>query len=222
MSENGGDVLPRAIETGHLVRHDPNASRGPSLEALIEQHLGNPLVLAALLFLSTFVLEEAAILLGAGLAASEEMTATLALIALGAGMIVSDWCLYGLGALAVRHRRIAAWVAQDRLDQGRRLLHRSTLAAALLARLVPWLLFPIFVASGFLRVGFRRFAAINAVIVLIYVPAVFYGAFGIYAVLMEWLGPWAWLAGAAVLMAVLWAGRAVARRYLSGTDASDR
>lgn len=192
------------------------------MEALIEQHLGNPWVLAGLLFLATFVLEEAAILLGAGLAASEEISPMMALLSLGAGMIVSDWSLYGLGALAVRHGRVAAWVASERLDQGRRLLQRSTLAAALLARLVPWLLFPIFVASGFLRVGFRRFAAVNAAIVLIYVPAVFYGAFGLYAVLMEWLGDWAWLVGAVVLLAALWGGRAVARRYLSGGDASDR
>ena len=192
------------------------------MDALIEQHLGNPLVLAALLFVATFVLEEAAILLAAGLAASDEMTSGLALASLCAGMMVSDWCLYGFGALAARNRRIKQWVSPDRLDQGRRLLHRSTLAAAVLARLVPWLLFPIFVASGFLRVGFRRFAVVNAAIALIYVPTVFYGAFGLYAVLMDWLGAWAWLAGAAVLLAVLWGGRAVTRRYLSGTSMSDR
>lgn len=186
------------------------------VEALIEQHLGNPLVLAALLFVATFVLEEAAILLGAGLAASGEMTSGLALASLGAGMVISDWCLYGVGALAGRNRRIAGWVSRDRLDQGRHLLRRSTLAAALLARLVPWLLFPIFVASGFLRVGFRRFALVNSAIALVYVPVVFYGAFGLYAVLMDWLGDWAWLAGAAVLLAILWGGRRAARRYLAG------
>lgn len=193
------------------------------MDALIEQHLGNPLMLAALLFVATFVLEEAAILIAAGLAASDEMTSGLALASLCAGMIVSDWCLYGLGAMARRNRRIAEWLSQERLDQGRNLLHRSTLAAALLARLVPWLLFPIFVASGFLGVGFRRFAIVNAAIALIYIPVVFYGAFGLYSVLMDWLGDWAWLAGAAVLLAVVWGGRAVARRYLSsGATSPDR
>lgn len=193
-----------------------------TLEALIEQHLGNPLVLAALLFVGTFVLEEAAILLAAGLAASDEMTSGMALAALVGGMIVSDWCLYGLGALAGRSRLIGRWVSRDQLDQGRRLLHRSTLAAGLLARGVPWLLFPIFVASGFLRVGFRRFALVNAAIALIYTPAVFYGAFGLYAVLMDWLGEWAWLAGGAALLTILWASRAATRRYLSGESTSER
>lgn len=192
------------------------------MEGLIEQHLGNPLLLAALIFVGTFVLEEAAILLAAGLAASGEMTAALALAALSSGMIVSDWCLYGLGALAGRNRRIAEWVSPERLNEGRRLLHRSTFAAGLLARLVPWLLFPIFVASGFLRVDFRRFALINAAIALVYVPAVFCGAFGLYALLMEWLGGWAWLIGAAGLLALLWRGRALAARYLSDSSTPDR
>lgn len=192
------------------------------MEALIERSLGHPLLLAALLFLATFVLEEAAILVAAGLAAAGEMTAGLALVSVGTGMIVSDWCLYGLGALARRNRRIADWVSQDRLDQGRRLLHRSTLAAGVLARVIPWLLFPVFVASGFLQVGFRRFALINGVIVLIYVVAVFYGAFGLYEVLLARLGNWAWLAGSALLLAILWGGRAITRRYLPGKTEPDR
>lgn len=192
------------------------------VDALIEQHLGSPIVLAALLFLATFVLEEAAILLAAGLAASDEMTSGLAVASLCAGMVVSDWCLYGLGALAGRNRWIREWISRERLDQGRRLLQRSAFAAALLARLVPWLLFPIFVASGFLHIGFRRFALVNAAITLVYVPAIFFGAFGLYGLLMDWLGDWAWLAGAGVLLAVLWGGRVVTRRYLSGTTMSDR
>lgn len=192
------------------------------MEALIEQHLGNPLVLAALLFVATFVLEEAAILLAAGLAASDEITSGLALASLCGGMVVSDWCLYGLGALAGRSRRIAQWVPQEQLDQGRRLLHRSTLAAGLLARIIPWLLFPIFVASGLLRIGFGRFAMVNAAIAVIYTVAVYYGAFGLYSVLMEWLGDWAWLVGAALLLAILWGGRILTRRYLSDASIPER
>jgi membrane protein DedA with SNARE-associated domain len=186
------------------------------VEDLIAQNLGNPLVLAALLFLATFVLEEAAILIAAGLAASGELPASLALMAIVGGVIVSDWCLYGLGAMAVRSARLARWVSSDRIEQGRRLLQRSTFAAGLIARLVPWLLFPIFVASGFLGVGFRRFALINAGIALIYVLSLFYGAFGLSTVLIDWAGGWAWLFGAVLLFFILWGGRAIARRYFDG------
>lgn len=183
------------------------------MEDLIEQFLGNPLVLVILVFLATFVLEEAAILIAAGLAASGELHAGLALAAAGSGIIVSDWCLYGFGALARRSPWIKRWVSASRLEQGRSLLQRSTLAAGLVARGVPWLLFPIFVASGFLGVGFRRFAIVNSVIALIYVLVLFYGAFGLSSVLIDWLGGWAWLIGAVLLLALIFGGRAVARRY---------
>jgi membrane protein DedA with SNARE-associated domain len=193
----------------------------PDVEDLIAQNIGNPLVLVLLLFLATFVLEEAAILIAAGLAAAGELPGSLALLALIAGIIVSDWCLYGLGALALRSAIIARWVSSARIEQGRGLLQRSTLAAGLIARTIPWLLFPIFVASGFLGVGFRRFALINAAIALIYVLALFYGAFGLASVLIEWAGGWAWLFGAGLLLVMLWGGRALARRYLDRNSTPD-
>ncbi|MFN3663405.1 DedA family protein [Yoonia sp.] len=191
------------------------------MENLIADNVGNPVVLVVLLFLATFVLEEAAILIAAGLAASGELPAGLALAAIASGIIVSDWCLYGIGVMAVRNRRIARWVSPARIDLGRSLLQRNTLVAGLIARIIPWLLFPIFVASGFLGVGFVRFALINAAIALIYVLALFYGAFGLSSVLIDWIGNWAWLFGAGVLLVMLWGGRAVARRYLVGNAPPD-
>lgn len=191
------------------------------MEHLIAQHVGSPLVLFVLLFLATFVLEEAAILIAAGLAAAGEMPAGLALAAVGSGIIVSDWCLYGLGALAARSERIAEWVSAARIEQGRRLLQRSTLAAGFIARITPWLLFPIFVASGFLGVGFRRFAVINSAIALVYVLVVFYGAFELSAVMLDWAGGWAWLLGAGLLLVIVWGGRVFARRYFDGTSPPD-
>lgn len=191
------------------------------MESLVEQSLGNPLLLAMLLFLATFVVEEVAIFVAAGLAAAGEMTTGLALASLIAGMIASDWCLYGMGAMARRSERIAQWVSPQKLEQGRVLLRRSTLVAGLLARIVPWLLAPVFMASGFLQVGFRRFALVNATIAFVYIPFLFFGAFSFYGVLLEWLGPWAWATGGAVVVLILWGVRTVARHYLSGTAASE-
>lgn len=189
------------------------------MEALIEQYLGNPLVLALLLFLAPFVLEEAAILTGAGLAASGEMPTWLALTAISTGMVVSDWTLYALGALAGRSRRIRGWIDGDALARGRRLLDRGAWPAGLLARLIPWLLFPIFVASGFLGVGFRRFALVNGLIAAVYILALFFGVFGLNLMLFEWLGNWAWAVLALLLVLVVVASRWAARRYF-GKDAA--
>lgn len=189
------------------------------MEALIEQYLGNPAVLALLLFLAPFVLEEAAILTGAALAASGEMSMALALAAISTGMIVSDWTLYAIGALAGRSRRIRGWIDAATLSRGRQLLDRGAWPAGLLARLIPWLLFPIFVASGFLGVGFRRFALINGLIAAVYILVLFFGVFGLNLVLFDWLGNWAWAVVALLLVAVVAAGRSAARRYL-GKDAA--
>ena len=212
------EIRPRL----RVIRRSPSCPQSEtSLEALIAQSIGNPLVLALVLFLATFVLEEAAILIAAGLAATGDIGAGLALAAVCSGVIVSDWCLYGLGALAGRNRRVAQWVTPARIAQGRHLLERSTLVAGLIARLVPWLLFPIFVASGFLGVGFRRFAAINAAIAIVYVLAFFFGAFELSSVLIERIGDWAWLAGAAILLVIILGGRALAQRYFSGPSSPD-
>lgn len=190
------------------------------MQALIDQHLGNPLILAALLFLTPFVLEEAAILAAAALVASGDMAAGLALGAVALGIVVSDWSLYALGALAGRSRRIRAWIDPAQLVRGHRLLHRGAVPAGLLARLIPWLLFPVFVASGFLGVGFRRFAAINGAIALVYVVVLFFGALGLNVVLLDWLGNWAWAVVGVLLLALILGGRWAARRYFPVDDAS--
>lgn len=191
------------------------------MEAFIQQSLGNPALLAVLLFFATFVMEEVAIFVAAGLAASGELNTAFALASLIGGMITSDWCLYGVGAMARRHERIARWVSPQKLEQGQILLGRSTLVAGLLARIVPWLLAPVFMASGFLRVGFRRFALVNATIAVVYIPFLFFGAFSLYASLLERLGIWALAVAAAVVVLILWGVRLLARHYLSGTAASE-
>lgn len=189
------------------------------MEFLIEQNLDNPWILAACLFLATFVLEEAAIVLAAGLAAAGQLNAPVAVGAVASGVIVSDWTLYALGAFAGRSQRIAGWIPAEQLGQGRRFLARGALPAGLLARLIPWMLFPIFVASGFVGVSFRRFAVTNGAIALIYVVALFFGAVEFFQLLLEWLGNWAWLLGAVLLLVLLWCGRRVARHYLSESTA---
>ncbi len=95
------------------------------MDFLIEQNIDNPWVLAAGLFLATFVLEEAAIVLAAGLAATGQLITSLALAAVGSGVIVSDWSHYALGALAGRNRRIAGWIPPERVLSEQNILRRA-------------------------------------------------------------------------------------------------
>lgn len=188
------------------------------MESLFEQFLGNPLVLAALLFLGPFVLEEVAIFTGAALAAAGELPPAVALAALGLGTVVSDWALYAAGAIAGRSGRIRSWIGEETILRGRKLLSRGVVAGALTARLVPWLLLPVFVASGFLGIGFRRFALVNAIIATVYIAALFFGVYGFNLVLFDILGGWGWFAVIACAVGIVLLSRKAARRYRERVD----
>lgn len=189
------------------------------MDALIERYLGDPLVLAGLLFLATFVMEEGAIVAGAALAAAGEIGTGLVLAALVTGMILSDWLLYWIGALAGSSRLVRRWVDGAVLARGRRLLDRGVLPAAMLARLLP----PVFLASGFVRVDFRRFVLVNAAVALVYTLGLFYGSFGLNLVLFQMLGNWAWPVMAALAVAAVWLShRFTARYFAPDHDRNDR
>ncbi|MFC7704650.1 hypothetical protein ACFQXB_10640 [Plastorhodobacter daqingensis] len=183
------------------------------MDTYLDPFLGNPAVLFALLFLGTFVLEEAAILSGAALAAAGEMSAAVAFSALGLGMIVSDWALFAIGAAAGRSRWLRQRIGEANIARGRRLLGRGVVAAGFTARLVPWLLFPVFVASGFLGVRFVTFAGVNALIAAVYVAILFFGIYGFNLVLFEMFAGWGWLAVVACAAALFHFSRLVARRF---------
>ena len=190
------------------------------MDGLIEQHLGNPVLLAVLLFLGPYILEEAAIFAGAALAAAGELPVPVVLAVLGAGMVSSDWLLFALGAIAGRNERLRRWIGEETIARGSLLLGRGALAAAISARLVPWLLLPIFVASGFLGVGFVRFAAINLAVSVAYIGVMFFGVYGINLVLFDLLQQWGWAVAGLTVVLLVWLSRRLARRYRAGGPGS--
>jgi membrane protein DedA with SNARE-associated domain len=198
----------------------PCRRAGLAVEGVFDRFLGDPFLQAIVLFLGPFAFEEAAILAGAALAAGREMSPVSAFALLYAGIVLSDWSLYAAGVGAGRSRRIRAWVGETNIARGRELLDRGAVAAAISARLVPWLLLPVFVASGFLGVGFVRFALVNAVIAFGYLAALFLGLYLFNVALFDIFAQWGWfavlLAGVALLLAVLLIGRRYGSRGGSG------
>jgi membrane protein DedA with SNARE-associated domain len=192
------------------------------MEDLLISFAGNPVVQTALLFIGPFILEEAALLGGAALAASGELPPLVAFLALFLGIIVSDWLLYAAGALASRYARVRSFVGESNISFGRKMLQRGALAASITARLVPWLLLPIFLASGFLRTGFLRFAAVNAPIALIYAAVLFVALYQFDILLFEWLNEWAWIGVVVVFVLFIVAIRFVARRVMAGRTIDGR
>jgi len=190
------------------------------MDVPFEQVVGHPALQLTLLFLGPYLLEEAAILAAAALAAAEELRPVTAFGAVYLGIVTSDWLLYAIGWGAGRSVRLRAWIGEDAIAHGRRLLSRGAAAAGVTARLVPWLLFPIFVASGFLGVGFRRFAAVNAGIALVYTAVLFLALYLFNVALFDLFAGWGWLAVGVAGMVLLLAIRYGRRRY-GGESGSD-
>ena len=170
---------------------------------VIARFAAQPAVLMLILFLAPFAVEEAAILAAAGLVAGGCLSPPLAFFPLLFGIFASDWFLFGLGHIAAKADRIRAWVGEGRIRKGRRLLSRGTLAAAVTARLVPWLLPPIFLASGLVGVRFRNFVLANAVVASVYTALVFFLALEFNTFLVGHFRQWGWIGVAAMASAVL-------------------
>lgn len=184
----------------------------------IEVTIGNPWLQSLALFLGTFILEEAALMAGALLAAAEELAVWHAVAVLYAGIVISDLALYALG----RASRLSPWISRgidryltgDRkaslISRGSEFLHANLFSALSTARLLPWLLIPVLVSCGVLKVGFWRFALFTLVIAGVYTVAVFGGLYIVDDLLFEWLHGWAWIAGlilGALIIAALIYGR---------------
>jgi membrane protein DedA with SNARE-associated domain len=179
------------------------------LDTLLLQAAGDPWLQSLLLFAGAFVLEEAAVAAGAMLTAEGELWWGQALGALLLGITVSDWALYGLGWAATRFAWVRARVEGPAMSRGRLLLNRNLPLALLSARIVPWLLFPVFVGCGLLRISFATFVTVNLAIVVVYASALFAGLTLMNAWLLDFMGRWAWLVVAALLAGCLaWRRRA--------------
>ena len=179
---------------------------------LLQQYSDHPWVILAILFFVPFASEELALITGAGLAASGVISPEICLSVILSGIIISDWALYFLGHVAGRISIIRRKIGENRIEHGRQILRRGTLTAAVIARLLPWLLFPVIVASGFLRTGFAAFAIVNACIATIYATAIFLAAFRFNLAAFDVLDGWGWIAIALAMVIILMLGRFAAKR----------
>jgi membrane protein DedA with SNARE-associated domain len=118
-----------------------------------------PWVICLALVLTTFLLEDLAIAVGAVLAVQGLLSWELALLAVGGGIALGDVGLYGLGMAANRvpylRRRLidgrGRWMGEQ--------LARRYAGAIVLARVVPGLRLVTYTAIGFYRLPFVLFCA---------------------------------------------------------------
>jgi membrane protein DedA with SNARE-associated domain len=161
-----------------------------------------PWLQLVLLFVAALVLEEAAILGAALLAAAGEVSPAGAAGTVFAGIMLGDWCLYGIGHLAARAEWLRRRIDPGVLERGHSLLEGRLFLTLAAARVLPWMLYPLFIGCGFLGVGFRRFALFNLAIVALYTALLFGIGLLLGQLAFDHLKSWGWLAGGLLLAAI--------------------
>jgi len=157
------------------------------------------------LFLIPFVHEDVAIVGAAALIVDQAIPVTLAFASLYAGIVLSDFAVYGCGVLARRSTRVRRWIAGPRMGNVGDWLGQHIIRVVALSRFVPGLLFPAFIACGLYRVPFMRFAAATMAAAALYAPAMLALAILLGEAAVERFGAWAWwiLLGAGGLLTLV-------------------
>ena len=117
----------------------------------------NPYVLALLIILGTFILEDVAISVAALLSASAAISIETALCALIIGVIIGDFGLYGLG----RWFNKSVWVQKLLKKEGAKytegVLRRRQIEMTVFSRFVPGMRLPTYVSMGLFSINFKVF-----------------------------------------------------------------
>jgi membrane protein DedA with SNARE-associated domain len=154
------------------------------------------------LLLLPFAHEDFAILLGAYVIVNEIMPVALVALCIYAGMVASDFVLYGVGAGA-RHlpwlRRVAV---DDRVRNFAETLKRNLFGIVALCRVVPGVVFVGFVACGWARVSLPRFTMASLTVSALYLPLMLCIAVVFSDTLETRAGWWTWPLLLCMLLAI--------------------
>jgi membrane protein DedA with SNARE-associated domain len=139
-----------------------------------------------------FVHEDLAVILGAYVVVNDIMPMGLVALCIYAGMVASDFALYGIGAGARRLPWLRHLAVDDRVRNFAATLQRNLFGIVALCRVVPGAVFVPFVACGWARVPLARFTTASLIVSALYLPlmlcvAVFFGD-----TLDSRLGWWTW------------------------------
>ena len=172
--------------------------------------LGNdPWVIAALVFATTFLVEDAAALAAAFLIAEGLLPMPIGYGAVALGIYAGDLWLYSMGYGARRLSWLRQRIGAERLERARAFLDKRLFVAVLMARILPTVRLPTYLGLGYTAVSFKRFALIAAPAVAAWTWVLF-GAADLLAQIIDGLmGPARWIAFAAIiatvaLLPVLW------------------
>lgn len=146
-----------------------------------------------IIFFTTFLHEDVAILAAAYSRVEDKMPLVFAYMSVYLGIICGDILIYGLGHLAQRNRWLRGKIIGPKVERIRMWLESHLVRVLIICRFTPGLLFPTFVACGWFRISFKRFALVSILAGAVYSSvmlslAVFFGD-----VLHQQFGIWIWI-----------------------------
>ncbi|MEM6812672.1 MAG: VTT domain-containing protein, partial [Pseudomonadota bacterium] len=118
-----------------------------------------PLVLAGLIFLTSFILEDAATTAAALLAANNILSVEIALISILMGVIVGDLGLYAIGYWAKNSKKIQSFLVKKGFQVTEKFLRNNMISSIIIARFLPGMRAPTYIAMGLFSLNFRKFSA---------------------------------------------------------------
>jgi membrane protein DedA with SNARE-associated domain len=145
----------------------------------------------SLLFLP-FAHEDLAIVLGGYIVVNQIMPLGMVVAAIYAGMVVSDFALYGIGAGARRLPWLSRLAVDDRVKNFGDALKRNMFGLVALCRVVPGAVFVAVVACGWTRVPFGRFTVASLLVSALYLPLMLYLVIVFGDALDDHVGLWTW------------------------------
>ncbi len=172
----------------------------------------NPYLLALLIIISTYLLEDAAIVSAALLSTDGMISPFLAFYALFIGIFSGDLGLYAIGFLMKKSTTFKNWIGQNKIDVARNWLNRRMILTVFLVRPVPGLRFPVYTACGFVGLPFNRFFYMVLIASIAWTGTIFSGVFFLGKSFWPNLSSWKWLLLLIFIGLLIYGGRVINSR----------
>ena len=160
----------------------------------------------------TFILEDAATIGAALLAADGVITPELAISALFIGIAIGDLGLYGLGRYAATHPKARAWIEGMRGQNIADWAQRRTWSMVFASRFVPGMRLPTYVGAGFLKAPFLQFTLAVLAATALWTILLFSIVFFLGEHVLDELGPWKWAVGVGLIATIFFIERHMASK----------
>jgi len=146
-----------------------------------------------ILFFGTFLQEDLAVITGGMFIINKQLPYFLAFASLYFGIIISDLGIYGLGVAARTVPWTQKYLLNNRVQYAKKKIEKNIIPSVALCRLIPGLLFPTFIACGWLGISFFQFSIITIIAAAIYATVLLFLVTTVGATIVHQIGIAGWI-----------------------------